>query len=141
MGAGMGATVPIGVGPLRCETMSFSTEDVELLAAANEVLIETEAGDHVYQTVIWVVEGGGSLYVRSFVGDSGRWYQRALTNPRVALVAGDTRVVFQAVPADDDESVRQASEGFLEKYPAGRSLDAMLLPEVLHTTLRLDPVS
>ena len=42
--------------------------------------------------------------------------------------------------AVDDESVRRASDGFIQKYPAGRSVDAMVDPDVLHTTIRLDPV-
>ncbi len=121
--------------------MSSSTEDLDLLAAANEVTIETRSGDRVYRTVIWVAVENERLYVRSVRGDSGRWYQRALTDPEVALTVEDTRVAFRAIPATDDESVRQASEGFLRKYPKGGSLDAMVLPEVLHTTLRLEPVS
>lgn len=121
--------------------MTSSTEHLELLAAANEVTIETRSGDRVYRTVIWLAAENERLYVRSVRGDSGRWYQRAVTDPEVALTVGATRVAFRAIPASDDESVRQASEGFLRKYPKGGSLDAMVLPEVLHTTLRLEPVS
>ncbi len=121
--------------------MPTSPENLDLLAAAREVTIETTSGDRVYRTVIWVAAGDERLYVRSVRGDSGRWYQRALTNPEVALIVGDTRVAFRVEPATDDESIRGASEGFLRKYPAGSSLDAMVLPEVLHTTLRLEPVS
>ena len=121
--------------------MPSSTEDIDLLAAAKEATIETRAGDRVYRTVIWVAAENERLYVRSVRGDSGRWYRRAVTDPEVALIVGDTRVAFRAVPATDDESIRQASEGFLRKYPKGKSLDAMVLPEVLHTTLRLEPIS
>ena len=117
------------------------TENVDLLAVAKEVRIETRSGDRVYRTVIWVAAENERLYVRSVRGDSGRWHQRAVTNPEVALIVGDTRVAFRAIPATDDESIEQASEGFLRKYPKGRSLDAMVLSEVLHTTLRLEPVS
>ena len=129
----------MGVYPVAA--MPPSAEDLDLLATAKEVTIETRSGDHVYRTVIWVVADNETLYVRSVLGDSGRWYQRALTNPEVALTVGDTRVVFRAIPATDDESVMNASEGFLRKYPKGRSLDAMVVPEVLYTTLRLEPVS
>ena len=121
--------------------MPFSTEELELLAAAKEVTIETRSGDRVYRTVIWLVAEGERFYVRSFLGDSGRWYQRSLSNAEVAVIVGDTRVAFLAIPASDDESIERASEGFRRKYPKGRSLDAMVLPEVLHTTLRLEPVS
>ena len=113
--------------------------DLEQIAAAKEVTIETRAGDRAIGTVIWVVEHDGTLYVRSFLGDHGKWYQRAVADPNVTLVAGDIRVAFQAIPATDEQSVEGASEGFRSKYRPGRSLDAMLVPEVLHTTLRLEP--
>ncbi|MFQ5966543.1 MAG: DUF2255 family protein [Acidimicrobiia bacterium] len=121
--------------------MSFSTTELELIASAKEVTIETRSPDRVHRTVIWVAVGDETMYVRSFLGDAGRWYQRALADPDVALVVGDTRVAFRAVPATDAESIEHASEGFRRKYPKGRSLDAMVVPEVLHTTLRLEPVS
>jgi hypothetical protein len=44
------------------------------------------------------------------------------------------------VPATDPESIRRTSDGFVRKYKPGRSLDSMVRPEVLDTTLRLDPV-
>ena len=121
--------------------MPSSVEDLDLLAAAQEVEIETRSGDGVYRTVIWVAAENEMLYVRSVLGDVGRWYQRALADPEVALIVGDSRVAFRALPAADDESTKHASAGFVRKYPKGRSLDAMILPEVLHTTLRLEPVS
>ncbi len=121
--------------------MPFQTEELELIAAAREVLIETRSGDRVYRTVIWVSADDETLYIRSFLGESGRWYQRALIDPKVALISGDARVVFSPIPATDAASVRRASEGFRRKYPDSRSLDAMVVPEVLHTTLRLEPAS
>ncbi len=75
--------------------MPASTEDLDLLAAVNEVKIETQSGDRVHRTVIWVATESERLYVRSVRGDSGRWYQRAVTNPEVALIVGDTRVAFR----------------------------------------------
>lgn len=119
--------------------MGLASKSQDVLAASKEVLIETRSGEHSYRTVIWVVEGDGYLYIRSFLGDSGVWYQRTLTDPKVALIVGDVRVDFRAVPAVDERSIELASERFREKYPNSRSLAAMLVPEVLHTTLRLEP--
>lgn len=90
--------------------------------------------------MIWVVPAEGDLYIRSYRGEAGAWYQRALANPRVALIVDDVRAQFEAVPAADSRSIKLASEGFREKYPDSRSLDAMLVPEVIHTTMRLVPV-
>lgn len=119
--------------------MGMSSNERDILAASKEVLIETRSGERTYRTVIWVVEGDGDLYIRSFLGDSGVWYQRTLTDPKVALIAGDVRVDFTAVPAVDRRSIELASEGLRRKYPNSRSFAAMLVPEVLHTTFRLEP--
>lgn len=109
-------------------------------ADAQEVVIETTAGDRTYKTIIWVAPGNDTLYVRSYLGDEGKWYQRVLANPEIVLVAGGSRVAFRAVPATDDKSIEQASAGFRAKYREGPSLDAMVRPDVLQTTLRLDPI-
>ena len=119
--------------------MSFSEEDLELIAATKEVIIETRSGDRVHRTVIWVVVDSGNVYVRSFRGASGEWYQRALADPNVTLELGERRIAARAVLAADPESVEGASDGFRRKYPKGASLEAMIVPEVLDTTLRLEP--
>jgi hypothetical protein len=119
----------------------FTTDELELIAATKEVFIETRSGERVYRTVIWVAVDDEHVYVRSVSGESGRWYQRALADPEVTLDLGDTRLLARAIPVTDDESVELASEGFNRKYPRGRSLDAMIRPEVLDSTLRLDAMS
>jgi hypothetical protein len=119
--------------------VSLSTADLDLIAASREVSIETRTDKRVHRTVIWVVVDNERIYVRSVRGPSGRWFQRALADPGVVLIVGDTRFPLQAIPADDAESVERASQGFRRKYPKGRSLDAMLHAEVLGTTLRLQP--
>lgn len=118
--------------------MSLSTEELGLIAAAREVTIETRSGDRVIGTVIWVVVVDEDIYVRSVDGEAGHWYRRALAEPEVALRVGDARFRFRAVPASDADSVERASEGLRLKY-RGRSLEMMLLPEVLGTTLLLQP--
>jgi hypothetical protein len=87
-----------------------------------------------------VVVEGGDVFVRSVRGDGGRWYQRAVADPEVALIVGDHRYRFTAQPASDPESVKRTSDALRAKYRPGRSLDNMLLPQVLGTTLRLVPV-
>jgi hypothetical protein len=86
-----------------------------------------------------VVEVEGTLYVRSYLGPRGKWYQRALANPAVALTKGSISVGFTASPAVDLATIDAVSDAFVAKYPPGRSLDAMIAPGVLDTTLRLDP--
>lgn len=120
--------------------MTFSTDELEKLDSTGEVHIETHGGSRVFRTVIWVVVDDGEVFIRSVRGDEGNWYQRALADPNVALLVDNTRVPAVAVPAADSESVERVNESLRDKYPPGGSLDSMLRPEVLGTTLRLDPV-
>ena len=121
--------------------MTFTTDTLESIDAAHEVLIETRAEDgRAYRTVIWIMVEDGAVYVRSVRGDDGRWYQQATANPAVKIVVGSVEIDAVAQVAPDEQSVRSASEGLRRKYSPGPSLDAMLAPAVLHTTLRLEPL-
>lgn len=120
--------------------MAFTTATLESIDAAHEVHIETRAEDErTYRTVIWIMVEDGAVYVRSVRGDAGRWYQRATANPTVKIVVGSAEIDAVARAAPDEQSVRSASKGLRRKYSPGPSLDAMLAPAVLHTTLRLEP--
>ena len=123
----------------RPHDMSMKPDEHAALAAAQEVDIETSHGDRAFLTIIWVVDVDGTLYVRSYLGDTGRWYQRALAEPAVALETGSVRVTFTAEPVTDEPTIDAVSEAFVAKYRPGSSRDAMVAPEVLHTTLRLIP--
>lgn len=120
--------------------VSFTAEELQLIDSTAEPIIETRSGDRVYRTVIWAVVDNAAVYVRSFLGAEGRWYQRAIATSEVVLECGDSRIEARAVSATDDDSVAAASDGFRRKYRKGRSRDAMVRPEVLNTTMRLDPV-
>ncbi len=117
--------------------MSLTPDQLEKLATTQMVNIETKKGDRVIGTTIWVAVNGDEVYVRSVRGDAGRWYRRAMADPDVTLEVGDQRIRFTAVPATDPDSIEAASAGLREKY-RGRSLENMLLPETLGTTLRLE---
>ena len=119
--------------------MALTAEQLDQIASAGEVLIETRGGEKTRQTIIWVVVDDGGVFVRSVRGQAGRWYRQALANPEVALIVGDNRYPFTASPAADADSVRRTSDGIRLKYGKGRSVDAMVLPAVLDTTLRLIP--
>lgn len=120
--------------------MSLNADQLEILTEVNRVVIETRSGERSIATIIWVVVDDGDVFVRSVRGESGKWYQRALAQPEVTLRVGDDRIRFTAVPAGDAESVERVSAALRRKYPPGGSLDSMLHPDVLGTTLRLEPV-
>ncbi len=103
------------------------------------MVIETRSGNRRFRTVIWVVVDGGDVLVRSVRGETGRWYRRALAHPAVDLVFGGNRLGFTAVHVTDPETIDRTSDALRRKYRPGGSLDSMLRPEVLGTTLLLEP--
>jgi hypothetical protein len=88
-----------------------------------------------------VVTVNGEVFVRSVRGEKGRWYREVSANPSAALHAGDNRIPVCAVPVTDYPTVGAVSEAYRSKY--GRtspgSTRAMLQPETLPTTLKLEP--
>jgi hypothetical protein len=120
--------------------MSFAEDDLARLAAAEEVEIETQApGEAARRTVIWVVVDDGRVFVRTFKGPESRWYRDAEANPAVALHVDGRRLAATAIPATDPDSIERTSSGYLHKYADDPASKAMVKPDVLGTTLRLEP--
>lgn len=120
--------------------MSFSDEDLASLDRAEEVDIETQApGEAARRTTIWVVVDDGNVFIRTFKGPGSRWYRDALANSAVAIHVDGRRLPATAIPATDPDSIERTSSRFLRKYAADRSTAAMVAPDVLETTLRLEP--
>jgi hypothetical protein len=119
--------------------MAHFDADVRIaLQSAKEVKIRTEAHPDS-AVIIWVVMAGEDVFVRSFRGDKGRWYRDLAAGGAATLEVGARRLAVQAVPAKDAASIERASAAFLAKYRPSPYADAMVKPEVLGTTLRLDP--
>jgi hypothetical protein len=84
---------------------------------------------------IWVVVVDGDAYVRSFHGERGEWYRRALRDGRVEIEGIEAAVE----PVGDRELNRRVSDAYHAKY-GERSpgpTEAMVTPPVVATTLRL----
>jgi hypothetical protein len=122
---------------------SFDTDTLRLIDGVREVRIETSRDEDApaHRTTIWVVTMDGSVFVRSVRGGKGRWYREVSANPAAALHVGDDRIPVRAVPVTDDATIAAVSEAYREKY--GRtspgSTRAMVQPDTLPTTLRLEP--
>ena len=122
---------------------SFDAETLGLLDETKEVRIETRRDEDspVHRTTIWVVTVDGAVFVRSVRGERGRWYREIGANPSAALHVGDDRIPVRAVAVSEEAAIEAVSEAYREKY--GRtspgSTRAMLRPETLPTTLRLEP--
>jgi hypothetical protein len=86
-----------------------------------------------------VVEGD-EVFVRSWLGERGRWYREALAEPeQMAVHVAGLRVAVRAVLVTDAASIERCTRGLLAKYPGNPSTPAMVETRVLATTLRLEP--
>jgi hypothetical protein len=117
----------------------FTPERLRALADAQEVTIETvSARGKRHRVTIWVVVDDTAVFARSYNGSTARWYREVLARPGALVVGGDALPV-RAIPSPDDDSIRRASEGYQGKYAGSRSVRAMQRPQVLDTTIRLEP--
>jgi hypothetical protein len=119
----------------------FDAAALRRIDAAYELDIESTRPDgSTRTTTIWAVVDDGEVFVRSWKGDRGYWYQAALDKPdELALIVDGERLPVRAVSANDDTGIARCTAGLSKKYRRDSSLPGMLLPRVLPTTLRLEP--
>ncbi|MEO8511905.1 MAG: nitroreductase/quinone reductase family protein [Chloroflexota bacterium] len=122
--------------------MKFDEMTLGRFRDVEEVEIETmTAHGTPRRTIIWIVADDQDAYVRSVRGDRGRWYRDVVARPAAALLPDGDRIEVQAHAAVDDASIELVSRLLRDKYGSASraSTESMLLPETLHTTLRLEP--
>ena len=121
----------------------FDAATIEKLDHVREVQIETTAvdGTTVHRATIWVVVVGDQAFVRSEYAEKGRWYREARAHPDVILHADGQAIPVTAVLASDDDTVAGVSDAYRQKYGkrSPGSTEAMVSPDILEHTLRLDP--
>lgn len=119
--------------------MSFPKATLALLDRSKEVDIETRSPKGTIHVLpIWIVVDGDDVFVRAVRGPTSRWYRELVARPG-AVIADGKRIKVRAIRAAGAVSVKRASDGYRKKYRKGGSLDSMLLPPTLPTTLRLEP--
>ena len=113
------------------------------LAESDEVEIETrrDAKSPVHRTTIWIVPTQDGVYIRSFKGKRGRWYQEATTNSRVVIHVGRRQAPARAIAESSSKVISEVSSAYREKYGERwpSETEPMLKRSVLATTLRLEP--
>ena len=121
--------------------VSFDTRTLEVLDRAMEVEIETLRPDGMPRmTTIWLIVDHGEVFVRSWKGDRGYWYQGALDSPDdVTLHVAGRAIAVRVIPAIDHASIDRCSVALERKYAGDPSTPSMVRPAVLGTTLRLEP--
>ncbi len=110
---------------------SLDPDAIKMLDRTLEVHVATPAK----RVPIWAVVVDGEAYVRSYRGERGAWYRRALRDGRVEIEGVGARVE----PERDPDVNARISDAFRAKYGerSPGSTDAMVAPEVVATTLRL----
>ena len=83
----------------------------------------------------------GAPYVRSYQGERGAWYRRARADGRANIGVEGDNVAVRVVPDTGGDLDERVSRAYHDKY--GRRspgpTEAMVTPQVVATTLRLEP--
>ena len=117
----------------------FDADLLEAFRTTEEVDVETwSPANGARQTIVWIVVVEGMPYLRSVRGSAARWYREIREEPAAAIHVQGRRVPVRAVLADDPSTSTAVSEALAAKYPTDPAMPAMLRPEVLGTTLRLE---
>jgi len=118
--------------------MNFDAEILRALCDVQQVKIRT--GKHSKTgVVIWVVVADDEVFVRSWLGNKGRWYRDLAAGGPATLEFGAHRLAVQAFPASDPDTVARVSREFLRKYQPSSHAQEMVRSEIVPTTLRLEP--
>ena len=116
----------------------FDKETLAQLGAQDEIAIRTEKHPGT-AVVIWVAMADGDVFVRSARGAKGRWYRDVAAGGDASLEFDGRALPVRAVPAADAQSVERASREYLRKYRRSPYAQSVVRPDVLPTTLRLEP--
>jgi hypothetical protein len=110
---------------------SLKPDAIQMLDRKREVHVATPSK----RLPVWAVVVDDEAYVRSYHGERGAWYRRAVREGRLEIEGIEARVE----PALDPQLNERISDAFRTKY-GQRSpgpTAAMVTPEVVATTLRL----
>lgn len=119
----------------------FSEVALEKLDETKEVDVETRSADgRLHSVIIWIVVVGGVPYVRSVRGPRGRWFRELMARKEGAIKVGRGRYPVRPVLVKDEATNELVSQAIRTKYRTSKaSVAAMVRPEVLATTARLEP--
>ena len=105
---------------------------------AKEVRIHAPAAKR--GVVIWIVSVGAELFVRSFLGPDAAWYKSVLAKGEATLEYNRHKLPVRATAVTDRATIDAVSQAYLAKYAPSPYAPKMVRDEILHTTLRLQPV-
>ncbi|MEF3405376.1 DUF2255 family protein [Agromyces sp. CCNWLW203] len=122
---------------------NWTTEEIERVGDADELQIASHRADGSLRpyVTIWVVRVGDEVFVRSAYGPGNPWFRRAQLSGSGRIRAGGVErdVTFSEPSADVHEAVDAAYHAKYDRYGA-QIVGTVVGPQVVATTLRLDPV-
>jgi hypothetical protein len=123
--------------------MYFEEKHLQDLMQTKTITIETRLSSQApsHSTPIWVIVENHHVYVRSYRGQAGRWYQEITTYPFAMLHLHGEQLAVQAVRITDEATIARVSQALSQKYPTSSYAGPMMRGEILATTLRLEPAS
>jgi len=117
---------------------AFDAESLRDMRDRHEVTIRT--GRHPdSNVVVWAVAVDDGVFVRSARGAKGRWYKDLAGGDTGTVEAGTRRLAIRATAVDDPAMIERVSGEYRRKYGSSPYLQSVLRPEVVATTLRLEP--
>ena len=117
---------------------NFDEATLRRLHDIKEIAIRSEKHP-ASAVVIWVVVAGDAVFVRSVRGPRGRWYRDLAAGGPAVLEFSGRRLPVQAIPATEPAAIESVNREYLRKYQPSPYASAMVKPETLPTTLRLEP--
>ncbi|WP_173923457.1 DUF2255 family protein [Agromyces sp. Marseille-P2726] len=123
----------------------WTNDDLEAIGDAEELRIASRRSDGSLRPyiIIWVVRHGDELYVRSAYGPDNPWFVRARRSGSGRIAAGgverDVRIIDPGTDAELHEALDAAYRAKYGSHPP-RVVATVVGPQVVTTTLRLDPV-
>jgi hypothetical protein len=121
-------------------TETFDAATLDHLRAAHEIGIRT-SNNPDRTIVIWIVVADDAVFVRSFRGKRGRWYNTAAAEGHAVLLIGDRPLPVRAIVVTHPDTIEAVSQAFLTKYAPSPYAGQMVLADTLATTLRLVPTA
>jgi len=116
----------------------MTASELDTLRDRHEVAIRT--GKHPDSgVVVWAVVVDDAVFMRSARGARGRWYRDLADGDSATLEVGARRLAVRATRVDDPPTIERVSGEYRRKYGSSPYLLSVLRPEVVATTLRLEP--
>ena len=119
-------------------TDTFDHATFATLRDTDEVAIHTSANPE-RGVIIWIVTVGDRVFARSFRGPGAKWYTAAIADRQATLALHDRRWPVGVAPVADPAVMDAVSAAYPGNMPALLTPRRWCAPEILATTLRLDP--